>query len=318
MMHHQRRYAMVPRLVAMALVALTGSACASGASPSDRGATVPAETRTVAHAMGTAEISGLPERVVVLDTGELDSVLALGVTPVGAVAADAPSGLQSYLGKRTRGVEVVGTVAEPNLEAIAALQPDLILSSKFRHEDIYGPLSSIAPTVFAERVGVAWKENFRLAGQALGRSDEAERVLADYQQAAEETGKRFGDPSTTSVSMVRFLPTSIRLYGAGSFIGTVLADAGFVRPPVQQVDKTFVEISREQVGQADGDLLFYSGFRAEGSTGLAAVTAGPLWQSLPAVAAGRAHEVSDDLWYLGIGPLAAGMVLDELGGYAPP
>jgi iron complex transport system substrate-binding protein len=43
------------------------------------------EVRTVEHAMGTAEVTGTPERVVVLDTGELDAVLALGVRPVGAV-----------------------------------------------------------------------------------------------------------------------------------------------------------------------------------------------------------------------------------------
>jgi iron complex transport system substrate-binding protein len=301
----------------LGLVVLAASACGSGAqTPGPAGADA-GPARTVTHAMGTTEISGTPERIVVLDTGELDSVLALGVTPVGAVAADLASGLQSYLGARTRDVQVVGTIAAPNLEAIAALRPDLILSSKVRHEDIYSSLSTIAPTVFAERVGVAWKDNLRLAAQALGKTDEAERVLDDYQQAAQETGKRFGDPSATTVSMVRFLPESIRLYGQGSFIGTVLADAGFARPPVQQVDTTFVEVSREQVGQADGDLLFYAGYREQGAEGLAAVTAGPLWQSLPPVATGRAHEVSDDLWYLGIGPLAAGMVLDELGAFAP-
>jgi iron complex transport system substrate-binding protein len=43
--------------------------------------------------MGSTEITGNPKRVVVLDTGELDSVLALGVTPVGAVRADATTGL---------------------------------------------------------------------------------------------------------------------------------------------------------------------------------------------------------------------------------
>jgi iron complex transport system substrate-binding protein len=302
--------------VMVMLVALAASGC-GGPSDPELGTAPAAGTRTVTHAMGTTEIDGAPERVVVLDTGELDSVLALGVTPVGAVAADLESGLQSYLGDRTRDVQIVGTINQPNLEAIAALQPDLILSNKVRHEDIYGQLSSIAPTVFAERVGVAWKDNFRLAGQALDRPDEAERILADHLTAAQETGRRFGDPSATTVSMVRFLPESIRLYGEGSFIGTILADAGFARPPIQQVDKTFVEVSREQIGQAEGDLVFYGGFGQGGAEGLAAVTAGPLWQNLPAVAAGRAHEVSDDLWYLGIGPLAAGMILDELAGYAP-
>lgn len=298
-----------------ALVTLLTTACGGDdAAPTE----APAEdTRVVEHAMGSTEIVGTPERVVVLDTGELDSVLALGVTPVGAVGADATSGLLSYLQDRTQGVEIVGTIPEPNLEAIAALQPDLILSSKLRHEDIYGQLTGIAPTVFAEKVGVAWKENFLLAGEALGKRADAERILDEYQQQAQRTGQAFGDPSQLEVSMVRFMPDGIRLYGKGSFIGTILEDAGFARPAPQQVNETFVEISREQLGLAEGDLLFYAGFGPEGAEQSATLTAGPLWQQIGAVSEGRAHAVPDDLWYLGIGPIAAGQVLDQLATYAP-
>ncbi len=306
------------RLVVMmfALVTLLAAACGGGggAEPAD---TSTAGTRVVEHAMGSTEIVGTPERVVVLDTGELDSVLALGITPVGAVGADATSGLLSYLQDRTENVEIVGTIPSPNLEAIAALQPDLILSSKLRHEDIYGQLTGIAPTVFAETVGVAWKENFLLAGEALGKRADAERILDEYQQQAQRTGQAFGDPSQLEVSMVRFMPDGIRLYGKGSFIGTILSDAGFARPAPQQVNETFVEISREQLGLAEGDLVFYAGFGSDGAEQLAALTAGPLWQQSDAVQEGRAHAVPDDLWYLGIGPIAAGQVLDQLATYAP-
>ncbi|HZA17571.1 MAG TPA: iron-siderophore ABC transporter substrate-binding protein [Pseudonocardiaceae bacterium] len=300
-------------VVLFALFALMASSCGdSGEGPG----AAPAggdDTRTVQHAMGSTEITGEPQRVVVLDTGELDSVLALGVTPVGAVRADATSGLQSYLADRAQDVTMVGTVTQPNLEAIAALQPDLILSSKLRHESLYDEFSKIAPTVFAETVGVAWKENFLLAGEALGKREEAERILADYKQKAEQVGQQFGDPNTLAVSMLRFTPTNIRLYGEGSFIGTILSDAGFARPQSQQVDKTVIEISREQLSLADGDLLFYSSY---GETQQDQLTAGPLWQSLGAVSRGRAHEVPDDVWYLGIGPIAANLVLDDLKGFA--
>ncbi|MGH8918806.1 MAG: ABC transporter substrate-binding protein, partial [Actinomycetes bacterium] len=250
---------------------------------------------------------------VVLDTGELDSVLALGVTPVGAVRADAVSGLQPYLADRAEDVTMVGTNIEPNLEAIASLRPDLILSNKVRHEALYDKFSGIAPTVFAEKVGVAWKENFRLAGDALGKRAEADQILADYEQKAKQVGRQFGDPGALQVSMLRFTPTNIRLYGQASFIGTILRDAGFARPRSQQVDKTFIEISPEQVVQADGDLLFYAEL---GNAEQDKVTGGPLWPRLRAVSDGRAHEVPDDLWYLGIGPIAADLVLDDLKSYA--
>ncbi|HKR48963.1 MAG TPA: iron-siderophore ABC transporter substrate-binding protein [Pseudonocardiaceae bacterium] len=304
-------------VVVFSLTALIAAGC--GSSGANRGETpsgASTASRTVQHAMGQTEITGKPKRVVVLDTGELDSVLALGVTPVGAVRTDATAGLQSYLAERIRDVPVIGTNNDPNLEAIAALQPDLILSSRLRHEALYDKFSQIAPTVFAEQVGVTWKENFLLAGDALGMREEAERILADYEQKAKQVGQQFGDPGSLTVSMVRFYPANIRLYGEGSFIGTILRDAGFARPQSQQVDKTFVEVSPEQIAQADGDVLFYSAYGSSSKDAQDKVTANALWQHLGAVSAGRAHEVSDDLWYLGIGPIAADLVLDDMKGFA--
>jgi iron complex transport system substrate-binding protein len=60
----------------------------------------------------------------------------------------------------------VGTTAEPALERIAALEPDLILSDAVRHADIHGPLAAIAPTVFAEAIGETREDDLRLAGEA--------------------------------------------------------------------------------------------------------------------------------------------------------
>ena len=239
------------------------------------------EVRTVEHAMGTAEVTATPERVVVLDTGELDAVLALGVTPV------------------------------------AALEPDLILSNAVRHADIHDRLAAIAPTVFAEAIGETWEDNLRLAGEALNRSAEAEELLAAYEARAAEVGARYGDPAATEVSMVRFLDGSaVRLYGEGSFIGDVLGDVGFARPEVQRTTETFVEVSPEQIGQADGDLVFSASYGDQGRTATDQITSGGLWQGLTAVQQGRAFEVSDDRWFLALGPLGAGLVLDDLERFA--
>ncbi len=301
------------RLVAaiVAVLGLTAAGCGGSAGQAE------GPTRPVQHAMGTSDVPLSPQRVVVLDTGELDSVLALGVKPVGAVRADEATGPQAYLEQQAKGIQEVGTIQAPNLEAISALKPDLILSNKVRHEDIYEKLSGIAPTVFAESVGKSWKENFRLAGDALGKSEQADRVLAQYEAKAKAVGQKFGKPGDIEVSMVRFMANGIRLYGQGSFIGTILADAGFARPQIARTDKTFVQIGPEQLSSADGDLLFYAGYGKDGASQQAKLAADPLWKRLGAVSKGTAKPVSDDLWYLGIGPLAANKVLDELGGYAP-
>ncbi|MGY1725414.1 ABC transporter substrate-binding protein [Geodermatophilus sp. SYSU D01062] len=279
------------------------------------------ETRTVEHAMGETEVAGTPERVVVLDTGELDATLALGVTPVGAVRTDVSDELPGFVteaGVDPADIAAVGTIAEPDLEAIAALQPDLILSNSVRHADVYDQLAQIAPTVFAEAIGESWQENLLLAGEALGREEQAQDLLDGFAARAEEVGGLYGDPAQTEVSVARFLDgTTVRLYGEGSFIGAVLADVGFARPELQRTAETFVEVSPEQVTQADGDLLFYGAYGADGATAAGQVTAGPLWQSIPAVAEGRTVAVDDDRWFLGLGPLGAGLVLDDLEELAP-
>ncbi|WP_030559755.1 ABC transporter substrate-binding protein, partial [Streptomyces exfoliatus] len=103
-----------------------------------------------------------PKRVVVLDTAELDSALTLGVKPVGATHADVDSGFLSYLPEdQVAGIKDVGAMTTPNLESIAALKPDLILTSKVRHGDAYDELKKIAPTVMTENTGFTWKENFQ-------------------------------------------------------------------------------------------------------------------------------------------------------------
>ncbi|RZU30561.1 ABC transporter substrate-binding protein [Blastococcus saxobsidens] len=269
--------------------------------------------RTVEHAMGSTEIPAEPERVVVLDTGELDSALALGVTPVGAVTTDVSEQFLSYLAEDAEGIDVVGTIAEPDLEAIAALQPDLILSNSVRHEDIYDQLAQIAPTVFAADLGDTWKENFLLDAEALGKEEEAEELLGDYEQQAAELGEAIGDAGATTISPLRFVGGPIRAYQPQSFIGTVLADIGLdlVELPGGE-GATFAELGEEQLTQANGDVVLYSSYGSADESGEAAVVAGPLWSRLPAVQNGRAYAVDDDVFYTGIGLRAATLQLEQL------
>jgi iron complex transport system substrate-binding protein len=295
-------------------IALILTACGGTAEP---GKTTPSDDaafpRTVEHAMGQTEIPRQPERVVVLDTGELDTALSLGVTPVGAVTTAVSDGFLSYLAEDAADVEAVGTIAEPNLEAIAALRPDLILSNRARHEDLYDELSQIAPTVFAERVGAVWKDNFLLDAEALGLEDDAAQLLEKYETAAAEVGRSIGDPAGTAISALRFVDGTIRVYSPQSFIGTVLADIGLdqLELPVADVP-TFTELSAEELTRADAEIVLYSSYGPAEDSGEEAAVAGPLWSRLGAVQADRAFAVEDDVFFTGIGLTAATLMLEDL------
>lgn len=184
----------------LAALSLVASACGSSEGGGDSAAAAPGESASVEHAMGTTEVPCTPEKVVTLGQGQTDSVLGLGVTPVGVVEPWTDDWYE-YLPADVEEAEVLGTELEPDLERIAALQPDLILGSKLRHEALYPQLSEIAPTVFAETIGVTWKENVSLWAEALCLPEKGEAIVADYEARA-------GASATPSPSGVRPTPRS--------------------------------------------------------------------------------------------------------------
>ncbi|GHB68336.1 ABC transporter periplasmic component [Streptomyces xanthochromogenes] len=296
--------------------ALALAACTSvhSNSPSKQGV-----SRVVKTAMGDVRVTSRPERVVVLDTAELDSAITLGVRPVGATHADVTSGFLDYLPKdRLAGIKDVGAMMNPGLESIAALKPDLILTSKVRHGDKYGDLSKIAPTVMTESTGYPWKQNFQVHAEALGRLPEAARATAEYGSRVRELTARLGGPAKAAalkVNVVRFVEgADIRIYGRQNYIATVLADVGLGRPAVvdRAKDGFAYEVSPERIDLAAADVIFYATYGDPGKAGATRTLASSLWKGLAAVRAGRVHGVDDQLWIQGIGYTAATRILAEL------
>ncbi|MDJ1133423.1 ABC transporter substrate-binding protein [Streptomyces iconiensis] len=270
--------------------------------------------RTIKHAMGKTEIKKQPERVVVLDVGEFDNAVSLGFKPVGLAPTEGGNAIPSYLKKEAGSPKNVGTINNLNLEAIAALKPDLILGSQLRAADKYKQLSAIAPTVFSIRPGFTWKENYLLNAAALDRTKQAQAKLGAYEKKAKKLGDDLGEKKPT-VSMVRYMPGMIRLYARASFIGTVLHDVGLPRPKNQQVNDLATEISPERMDEADADWIFTAAYGDPKKTDRAKAQDSPLWKKLGAVRKGQAEDVADETWYLGLGVTAADKVLADLRGH---
>lgn len=304
-------------LAVIAALAMVASGCGVASSGDSGGgnAATGQQTRTVKHALGTTKVPQDPKRVVVLDTGELDSVVSLGVDPVGTVEVEPGTGIPDYLRDDVGNTKIVGSIAEPNLEAIAQLDPDLILSNAVRHKQLYDELSGIAPTVMAESLGVTWKHNFMLDAEALGMKDKAKQMLAAYEERANKFGQKIGNPGKVDVSVVRFIPGEIRLYQKGSYIGTILEDVGLGRPPSQDGKGLMKAVSPERIQGAGGDVIFVTAYGPKKKTALGSVSDSRLWRRLDAVQAGDVHYVPDSYWMVGIGIGAANEVLDDVEKY---
>lgn len=271
---------------------------------------------TVEHAMGTAEIKGTPEKVVILTNEGTEALLAMGVKPVGAVQSWLGDTWYDHIKSDMEGVEVVGTESAVNLEAIAALQPDLIIGNKLRQEDVYEQLNAIAPTVFAETLKGDWKENFALYSKALNKEEEGKKVMDDYDARVASISEEAGDKLQQEVSIVRFTAGDVRIYHKDSFSGVILDQLGFARPESQNVnDFAEMNATKERIPAMDGDILFHFSFE----TGEGDATKlkeewleDPLFKNLEVAKSGNVHEVSDAVWNTAGGVIAANLMLDDI------
>jgi iron complex transport system substrate-binding protein len=270
---------------------------------------------TVEHAMGSTTIEGTPERIVILTNEGTEALLAMGVTPVGAVQSWTGNPWYDHISTQMEGVTVVGTESGVNVEAIAALQPDLIIGNKTRQEDIYDQLNAIAPTVFAERLRGDWQENFKLYSLALNKEAEGKEVMDNYNARVAELSEKAKDQLSTEISIIRFMADHVRIYLKDTFAGVVLEQIGFARPEVQNVDEFMIQAGKEQIPQMEGDILFY--FTYEPGDGAASKNEeewlnDPLFKNLEVVKAGNIHKVNDAIWNTAGGVLAANLLLDDL------
>lgn len=260
--------------------------------------------------MGTTEIKGKPERIVVIDSPHLDALAALDIVPVGATESGAAAGFPEYLELPQGKTTSVGLTMEPSVDEIANLKPDLIIGAKVRHEAIYKELSAIAPTVFSVDSGTNWEEQARITAAAVGESEKMEGLISDLHDRAVKVGNEV-DAENTSLSIVRFRPDNFRIYGPGSFSGSILADAGFKLGTTGWNEYSMKELSPEQYEQIDGDLVFYTNPGGDPkATTMDKVTG--LWTSLDAVKNEKVHEVSDETWMVGIGVVGANQILDDV------
>lgn len=255
-------------------------------------------------------------RVVALNTGHLDHLLLLGIVPVGlAVAKSAngdPSGIPDYIYDRfgesfdLDAIEQVGLRAEPDVEKIATLEPDLILSNDRADEALLTQLRGITTVVTTNGGSELWKEDLGILADAVGKREEADDLLAAYEKNASDWADNRGNDAV--VSLVRGRNDEYILTGPSSLSGSVVEDAGLTRPDGQRFSDTANhDLSVENTDQLDADYLFYS---FDG--GAESLTDSASWRNLEVVKDGNAYAVDMDAWFLNASLVAAQYILDDL------
>lgn len=321
-----------PRILALAaalaVASLALSSCASSApstEPAETAATAQADSSfpaSIKHFRGTTELAQRPLRVAALDPSYVDATMLLGAELVAYTEyrqGDNP--FPEYLGDisdLTDEAVNVGTIAEPDLEKLLATAPDVIISADVRQGAMYDQLNKIAPTIFSESTGPTWKENVVLLGEALGKKEQAEQAVADYEARAAAVGKEIlAKKPETTYSLVRFAgEDTARLYATDSFIGEIMVDMGIPRPKdaPDTTESIFVPLSPEEILKADAEVIFQSTWAPEGAEGDASraqekkFTSNPLWEKLE----GEVMPVDDSIFLSSVSLQGAGEVITQV------
>lgn len=210
---------------------------------------------TVKHASGETTINGTPKKVVVFDLAALDTLDALGVDVAAVPTGGKPKYLARYNDDR---YPKVGTLFEPDLEAVNALQPDLIIIGG-RSQPKYAELAKLAPTIDLTPDNSAPLESVRNGvlqlGQIFGKEDRAKELVAEIDAgvaALKEKAQKVGKGL-----LILTVANRMSAYGPGSRFGMLHDVFGVpAAVPDLKIGRHGQPVTFEFIQQANPDWLF--------------------------------------------------------------
>ncbi|OOE59542.1 ferric anguibactin-binding protein [Salinivibrio sp. ML323] len=208
--------------------------------------------------MGTVEIDGVPQRVVVLGQGSLDVLDRLGVEPVGVVKSLMPD----YLAKTYQDDKyvAVGTVKEPDYEAIFTAKPDLIIAEA-RMASLMGELEEIAPTIMFkadyEHYWQSVQANWRMLGEVFNKQDKVDAIIEQMSSKIAQTHEKAVADNFNAL-MVMSNGSKVAMFGENSRFGMVFDELGLKPATSDDVEVAGSHgnlISFEYIADANPDVL---------------------------------------------------------------
>ena len=230
----------------------------SSTSQSETSNSAPTEI-TIKSSLDEVKLSKVPEKIVTFDLGAADTIRALGFEKniVGMPTKTVPTYLKDLAGK----VKNVGSMKEPDLEAIAALEPDLIIAS-IRTQKFVDKFKEIAPTVlFQASKDDYWtstKANIESLASAFGETgaQKAKEELAKLDKSIQEVATK-NESSDKKALAILLNEGKMAAFGAQSRFSFLYQTLKFKPTDTQFEDSRHgQEVSFESVKEINPDILF--------------------------------------------------------------
>lgn len=241
-----------------------------------------------------------PLRVVSLYGSYAEAWQLAGGTLVG-VTEDAVTERGMELGEN---IQIIGTVKEPNLELVIALEPDLVLLSA----DIASHAAA-AQTLTAAGIPccISQVDSFADFAEMMdeftlltGRRDVYDSLIPPMQAQIDEIIAKAAAQEHPTVLLLRAFSTGVKVKGRDNLAGIMLEDLGCVNIAERQ-PSLLEELTLEAIIAENPAYVLISVMGADTDAALQSVeqTLGrnPAWQALDAVREGRVYVLPKELFH---------------------
>lgn len=304
--------------------ALVLSGCGTTEAPENTAGS--GEQITVTDSRGSEiTLDGPAQKVVGLEWGMIEHLVALGVMPVGAADVE---GYTNWVSAEPLDDSVtdVGVRGEPSIDAIAALTPDLVVAAAGLPDAAITQLERFVPVMVlvggdvADSIG-QMRENVELIATATGTEDEADQLFADFDAkladgaAALEQAGRAGQPFVFMDAYVDGGQVVIRPFADGSLVSDVTEELGMVNAWQGEGDAEYglaeTDVEGLTVLGPEVTFLYISNDKDGGDPFTEALGGNAIWQSLGFVQSGDVHRLPDGVWMFG-GPSSMEQYVDAV------
>jgi iron complex transport system substrate-binding protein len=254
-------------------------------SPGDAGFPV-----TVEAANGEVTIAESPTRIVSLAPTATEMLFAIGAGEQ-VVAVDDFSNYP----EEAPITDLSGF--EPNIEAIAAYEPDLVVVSDDIN-DVVASLAAIDIPVLHNPAAMTFDDTYaqiELLGQATGHADQSSELVASMREEIDLLVSAVPE-TPEAYTYYHELDGSFFTVTSATFIGQLYDLAGLVNiaDEAEGADTGYPQLSAEYIIEADPDLVFLADTKCCGES-LETVAARPGWDVMTAVTSDGVVELDDDI-----------------------
>jgi ferric hydroxamate transport system substrate-binding protein len=309
-------------ILAAAACALLLSGCGSSEEPGAAPSTSPSGSTAAGPVTVTdfrnkeIKLPGPATKVVGLEWGVVENLVTLGVMPVGV--ADV-KGYSTWVtaAKLDPSVKDVGTRGEVSVDSVVALEPDLVIAVR-ETPQVIAQLEKYVPVLVVRGADASnaipqMRKNLEIVGAAVGKSDDATRVLADFDKALADGKQKIaaagkaGQPFTMADGYKQGSTVSIRMYAAGSLLGAVGTELGLKNGWTGDPgDKDYGLAQTDVEGLTklgDVHFLYIASDKDGGDVFGGDLAKNAIWKNLPFVKSGKVYRLPDGIWMFG-GPLS--------------